>query len=315
MVINKKDCIELLKNHDEFLILSHEHPDGDTLGCAFALCEILRLMGKKRDFACCDEISKDFSYLSDSFSPDEVTDPFIVAVDVADEKLLGSLRDIYGGRIDLCIDHHLSNTHYAKNSFVEERAAACEIIYELSTELGVEPNRYIRESLYTGISTDTGCFRYQNTTPETFRIVADLMEKGIDSKKINKLMFETKTKSSLALELLARKTLEYHFDGKCAIITVTQEMYEESGSGEHECYTITALPRQIEGVLVGAVIKQQKDGKFGISVRTEGEIDASEICKKLGGGGHKGAAGANFTCPYDEGKALLLEAIKSALDG
>ena len=315
MVINKKDCIELLKNHDEFLILSHEHPDGDTLGCAFALCEILRLMGKKRSFACCDEISKDFSYLTASFSPDEVTDPFIVAVDVADEKLLGSLRDIYGGKIDLCIDHHLSNTHYAKNSFVEERAAACEIIYELSTELGVEPNRYIRESLYTGISTDTGCFRYQNTTPETFRIVADLMEKGIDSKKINKLMFETKTKSSLALELLARKTLEYHFDGKCAIITVTQEMYEESGSGEHECYTITALPRQIEGVLVGAVIKQQKDGKFGISVRTEGEIDASEICKKLGGGGHKGAAGANFTCPYDEGKALLLEAIKSALDG
>lgn len=315
MVINKKDCIELLKNHDEFLILSHEHPDGDTLGCAFALCEILRLMGKKRSFACCDEISKDFSYLTASFSPDEVTDPLIVAVDVADEKLLGSLRDIYGGKINLCIDHHLSNTNYAKNSFVEERAAACEIIYELAEEMGVELNQYIRESLYTGISTDTGCFRYQNTTPATFRIVADLMEKGIDSKKINKLMFETKTKSSLALELLARKTLEYHFDGKCAIITVTQEMYEESGSGEHECYTITALPRQIEGVLVGAVIKQQKDGKFGISVRTEGDIDASEICKKLGGGGHKGAAGANFTCPYDEGKALLLEAIKSALDG
>lgn len=315
MVINKKDCIELLKNHDEFLILSHEHPDGDTLGCAFALCEILRLMGKKRSFACCDEISKDFSYLTASFSPDEVTDPFIVAVDVADEKLLGSLRDIYGGKINLCIDHHLSNTNYAKNSFVEERAAACEIIYELAEEMGVELNQYIRESLYTGISTDTGCFRYQNTTPATFRIVADLMEKGIDSKKINKLMFETKTKSSLALELLARKTLEYHFDGKCAIITVTQKMYEESGSGEHECYTITALPRQIEGVLVGAVIKQQKDGKFGISVRTEGDIDASEICKKLGGGGHKGAAGANFTCPYDEGKALLLEAIKSALDG
>lgn len=315
MVINKKDCTELLKNHDEFLILSHEHPDGDTLGCAFALCEILRLMGKKRSFACCDEISKDFSYLTASFSPDEVTDPFIVAVDVADEKLLGSLRDIYGGKINLCIDHHLSNTLYAKNTFVEERAAACEIIYELAEEMGVELNKYIRESLYTGISTDTGCFRYQNTTPATFRIVADLMEKGIDSKKINKLMFETKTKSSLALELLARKTLEYHFDGKCAIITVTQKMYEESGSGEHECYTITALPRQIEGVLVGAVIKQQKDGKFGISVRTEGDIDASEICKKLGGGGHKGAAGANFTCPYDEGKALLLEAIKSALDG
>ena len=315
MVIDKKECIRLLKSHDEFLILSHEHPDGDTLGCAFALCEILRIMGKKRAFDCCDEISADFYYLTKKFQGDEVQNPFVVAVDVADEKLLGSLSNVYSGKIDLCIDHHLSNTFYAKACLVEDRAAACEIIYELAKEAGIELNEYIRESLYTGISTDTGCFRYQNTTPQTFRIAAELTEKGVDTKKINKLMFETKTKSSLALELLARNTLEYHFDEKCAIITVTQQMYDESGSGEHECYSITALPRQIEGVLVGAVIKQKKDGSFGISVRTEGEIDASEICKKLGGGGHKGAAGATFTCSYEDGKAKLLQAIKAALDG
>lgn len=315
MVIDKKECIRLLKSHDEFIVLSHEHPDGDTLGCAFALCEILKVMGKKRAFSCCDEIPKDFYYLTEEFCPDEVSKPFVIAVDVADEKLLGGLQEKYAGRIDLCIDHHLSNTYYAKNVLVEDRAAACEIIYELAAELGIEPNKYIRESLYTGISTDTGCFRYQNTTPTTFRIVADLMEKGVDSRKINKLMFETKTKSSLELELLARKTLEYHFDGRCALITVTQQMYAQSGSGEHECYTITALPRQIEGVLVGAVLKQQKDGTFSVSVRTEGEIDASAICKQMGGGGHKGAAGAGFKCSYDEGKARLLEIIKTALDG
>ena len=315
MVIDRKECVRLLESHDEFLILSHEHPDGDTLGCAFALAEILRNMGKKRSFACCDEVSKDFYYLSEGFEADKLENPFIVAVDVADEKLLGSLKEVYSGKIDLCIDHHLSNTYYAKNVFVEDRASACEIIYELAAELGAELNEYIRESLYTGISTDTGCFRYQNTTPQTFRIAAELTEMGVDTKKINKLMFETKTKSSLALELLARNTLEYHFNGQCAIITVTQKMYEESGSGEHECYSITALPRQIEGVLVGAVIKEQKDGKFGISVRTEGDIDASDICKRLGGGGHKGAAGATFLCSYEEGKKMLLEAIKEALGG
>ena len=315
MVIDKKECIRLLKSHDEFIVLSHEHPDGDTLGCAFALCEILKNMGKKRTFSCCDEIPKDFYYLTEDFCPDEVSNPFVIAVDVADEKLLGSLQEKYAGKIDLCIDHHLSNTYYAKNVLVEDRAAACEIIYELTVELGIEPDKYIRESLYTGISTDTGCFRYQNTTPTTFRIVADLMEKGVDSRKINKLMFETKTKSSLELELLARKTLEYHFDGRCALITVTQQMYAQSGSGEHECYTITALPRQIEGVLVGAVLKQQKDGTYSVSVRTEGDIDASAICKQMGGGGHKGAAGAGFKCSYDEGKARLLDIIKTALDG
>lgn len=315
MVIDLKECAELLKEHSEFVVISHEHPDGDTLGSAFALCEILKKMGKKRVVKCSDVIPKDFFYMTEPYIADDVKDPYIVTVDVADEKLMGDLGALYGGKVDLCIDHHMSNTYYAKNSFVEERAAACEIIYELANELGVEINTYIRECLYTGISTDTGCFRYQNTTPGTFRIVADLMEKGIDAKKINKLMFETKTKSFLELELLARKTLEYHFDGKCAIITLTQSMYKQSGSNEHECHPITALPRQIEGVLVGAVIKEKEDGTFGISLRTEGDIDASEICSHLGGGGHKGAAGASFSCTYEEGKEKLLEVIKTALDG
>lgn len=315
MVIDLKQSAALIRENNEFVILSHEHPDGDTLGSAFALAEILRIMGKKRVVKCSDKIPKDFYYMTDSYVADDVTDPYIVTVDVADEKLLGNMAALYGGKVDLCIDHHISNSYYAKNVFVEDRAAACEIIYELALELGIEPNLYMRECIYTGISTDTGCFRYQNTTPQTLRIAADLMQMGIDSNKINKLMFETKTKSFLELELLARKTLEYHFDGKCAIITLTQSMYKESGSSEHECHPITALPRQIEGVLVGAVIKEKEDGTYGISVRTEGAMDASEICSHLGGGGHKGAAGASFSCSYEEGKAQLLNVIKTALDG
>ncbi len=315
MVIDKKECIQLINEHNEFVVLSHEHPDGDTLGCAFALCEALRLMGKKRVFRCVDQVTKDFYYLTEGYKDDEVTSPFVIAVDIADEKLLGDLISEFGGKIDLCIDHHVSNTYYAKHNLVEDRAAACEIMFELISEMGIELNTYIREAIYTGISTDTGCFRYQNTTASTFRIASILMEQGVDSKKINKLMFETKTKSFLELELLARKTLEYHFDGKCAIITITQSMYEQSGSSEHECYPITALPRQIEGVLVGAVLKEKKDGSFGVSVRTEGEIDASAICSELGGGGHKGAAGASFEIPYEEGKKKLLDIIKNVLDG
>lgn len=315
MVIDRKKCIELINEHDEFLVLSHEHPDGDTLGCAFALCEMLRLMGKRRAFRCADEITSDFSFMASSFIGDTCTDPFIIAVDVADDKLLGSICDEFSGRIDLCIDHHVSNTLYAKNSYIEDRAAACEIIYELAAEMGVETNRYFRNCIYTGIATDTGCFRYQNTTARTFRIAADLMESGIKSNMINKLMFETKSKSFLELEMLARETLEYHFDGKCAIITINQEMYDKSGADEHQCHPITALPRQIEGVLVGAVLKQKGDGSYGISVRTDEGIDASEICGRLGGGGHKGAAGCHPDCSYDEAKTMLLDSIKNSLDG
>ncbi len=313
MLINKNQCVSLLKENESFLILSHEHPDGDTLGCAFALAEILRLLGKKRAFMCADEVTKDFSFLTEGFEGDEIKNPYIVAVDVADARLLGSLQEKYGDKVDLCIDHHMSNTQYAKNLYLQDRAAACEVIYELIDQLGIEDNRYIRNAIYTGISTDTGCFRYQNTTASTFSVASSLMEKGIDAKMINKLMFETKSKSFLELELMARKTLEYHFDGKCAMLTLKQEMYRLSGSNEYECHAIYGLPRQIEGVLVGVILKEKENGTYGISIRTEGDIDASEICARLGGGGHKGAAGASFACSYEEGKMKLLEIIEKAL--
>ena len=315
MVIEKNECLRLLQENNEFLVISHERPDGDTLGCAFALCETLKLMGKKRAFLCADEVTSDFSYMTDGFENDKVENPFIICVDVADAMLMGDLAEEYTQKIDLCIDHHMSNTFFAKNTYLVNKASACEIIYDLACSLPVEVNKYIRNCIYTGVSTDTGCFRYQNTTAETFKTAAELMEKGVDSNKINKLMFETKTKSFLELEMLARETLEYHFEDRCAIITITQDMYEKSGSSEHECYSITALPRQIEGVLVGAVIKEKENGKLSISVRTDDGIDASEICGRLGGGGHKGAAGCRPDCSYEEAKKLLLESVKKSLDG
>ena len=313
MVIDLKECARLLRENDNFLILSHEHPDGDTLGSAFALFTMLHRLGKKCVFECCDEVPKDFYYIKDSVVNDNITPEYIVAVDVADDRLLGSLCEKYKGKVDLCIDHHMSNTYYAKNVLVEDRAAACELIFELCGELSIPVDTYIGNCIYTGISTDTGCFRYQNTTSGTFKIASSLMETGIDSKLINKLMFETKTKSFLALELLARKTLEYYCNGKCAVMTITQDMYNKSGSNEHECYPITALPRQIEGVLVGAVIKQKGEKEYSISVRTEGGIDASAICAALGGGGHKGAAGCTFSGEYEEVKKALLNAIEAAI--
>ena len=315
MVIDKKECLKLLTENNEFLVISHEHPDGDTLGCAFALCEALKLMGKKRAFLCADKVTKDFSFMTDGFVSDELSDPFVVCVDVADANLLGDLASDFEGKVDLCIDHHMSNTFYAKSTYLIERAAACEIVYDLIMSMPVEESRYIRNCIYTGVSTDTGCFRYQNTTAETFKVAAELMAKGVDSNKINKLMFETKSKSFLELEMLARETLQYHFDGKCAIITITQDMYKKSGSTEHECHPITALPRQIEGVLVGAVFKENEEGHFSVSVRTDEGIDASEICSRLGGGGHKGAAGCRPDCDYETAKKLLLESIKISLDG
>lgn len=314
MTIDLIECARLLRENDGFIVLSHEHPDGDTLGGAFALMHMLKAMGKRCAFACADEVPADFSYIYDGLPNDAAVGDFVIAVDVADKKLLGSLCGVYGDKVDLCIDHHLSNTGYADYLCLEECAATCELIYRLCVLLEIPVDRYFAECIYTGISTDTGCFRYQNTTASTLRLAAELFEAGIDSAKINKLMFETKSKSLLALENLARETLEYHFNDECAIITLTREMYKQSGSNEHECYTITALPRQIEGVKVGAVIKEKQDGTFGISVRTDCGIDASVICKRLGGGGHKGAAGCTLDLPLEQVRQKLLEAVKCSLE-
>ena len=181
MVIDLKQCVEILKENDNFLVLSHEHPDGDTLGSAFALMAALKKLGKKRNFKCSDEISKDFSYITDGFSGDDVGEnPFVIAVDVADVHLLGDLAAEYGDKISLCIDHHMSNAYFAEKLLLQDRAAACEIVFKVIKKLGVEIDEYIANCLYTGISTDTGCFRYQNTNAKTFRAVAELVEIRFD---------------------------------------------------------------------------------------------------------------------------------------
>lgn len=315
MTIDLEQCGRILRENDNFLVLSHDHPDGDTLGCAFALMRVLEILGKKRMFLCSDEVPHNFYYIHDGIKNDEITPEYVIAVDVADKRLLGRYEEEYGDRIDLCIDHHMSNTHYASDELIEDRAAASEIVYELIRSMGIGIDKYIGECIYTGISTDTGCFKYQNMTSSVFRIAAELLDTGIDFKNINKLMFETVSKSLLKLELMARKTLEYYFDERLAVMTLTQEMYRKSGSNENECYGITALPRQIEGVLVGAVIKEKEDGSYGISVRTGIEIDASEICLRLGGGGHKGAAACKLKCSLEETKKQLLDSVKISLDG
>ncbi len=312
--IDVKECATLLKEYDNYLILSHRNPDGDTLGSAFALKRALALLGKKSMVRCIDDIHPKFSYLWENLDNTDITFDKIIAVDVADKKLLGeSFEKEYGDRVWLCIDHHLSNREYAENLLLEDRAAAAVVIYEVICELGVEITPEIANCVYTGLATDTGCFMFSNTTPTVHRIAAEMMEKGADYTTINRLMFETKTLSYMKLEQMAVSTIESHFDGKCAIMTITRKMFEESGSSSSECDGIAGIPRKIEGVLVGVTIRERHDGSFKVSLRTVEPIDASKICGKVGGGGHNRAAGCEFNCSLEEVKQTLLEIIKAEL--
>lgn len=310
--IDVKECSSLLKEFDNYLILTHRNPDGDTLGSAFALKRALDSMGKKSHVRCIDPIHPKYSYLWDGIDNTETEYDKIIAVDIADKKLLGeAFEEKYGDNVWLCIDHHMSNREYAENLLLEDKAAAAAIIYEVICELSVVITPEIANCVYTGLATDTGCFMFSNTTPIVHRIAADVMEKGADYVKINRLMFETKTLSYLKLEQMAVSSIESYFDGKCAIMTVTRKMFEESGASSSECDGIAALPRKIEGVKIGITIRERHNGSYKVSMRTVEPYDAAKICGKLGGGGHSAAAGCEFECSLSEVKSTLLDIIKA----
>ena len=312
MIDSPKKVAEILKEQDNILILVHAHPDGDTLGCGFSLCRSLLSLGKNARVSCSDPIPPKYGYLFNDIEQKSFDPDFVVAVDVADTKLLGKTNEeLYANKIDLCIDHHGSNRLYAKQTYLDaSAAAACEILLQIIKELGAEITKETADCIYTGLSTDTGCFRYSNVTPRTMIMGAEMIEKGASHADINTVMFDTKTKSYLELQRLCLDGLEMHFDDKCALITVTQEMFRLSGSDESECDAIASLSRQVEGVVIGATLRERADGSFKVSLRTHEPIDASAICAKMNGGGHPRAAGCQLEGTLEEAKATLLKNIE-----
>lgn len=316
MRIDLRETAETLQSYDKILLLCHAHPDGDTLGSATALAHALSAKGKKIRVECSDPIPKDFGFMFEGLANEEFEPELITAIDVADIKLLGKESEgIYQGRIGLCIDHHGSNMMYADKVCLEpDSASAAEMIYLLLKELEAEITPQIASCLFTGVTTDTGCMRFSNTTPRTFEIAAELAKLGADTYNIIQVFFETKTKTYAALERLALEGMRFYFSDRCAVICVTQDMYQKSGSNESETDRLANLPRQVEGVLVGVSMRELKDGSFKASVRTHGDIDASAICKRLGGGGHMGAAGCTLYGTKQQAINSLLKEIQAEID-
>lgn len=307
MRIDVENCARLLSGQDNILILTHAHPDGDTLGCGFALCRALMKLGKRVRVINDDVISKKYDYLFNDLCFEEFKEDFIVAVDVATENLLGGLQSAYAGKIDLCIDHHLTNTEYARFLLLRDAPAACEIVYDVIHALGAEIDEKIASCLYTGISTDTGCFRYASATAHSYRVAARLIELGADNGKINRAMFETKSKTYVNLERLALNGLKLFCNDRVAIITVTQEMYAATGSNEQETEALAPLTRQIEGVEIGITIREKKDKTCKASLRTYESVNAAELAKFFGGGGHSQAAACRFDCSVEEAKERIIK--------
>jgi phosphoesterase RecJ-like protein len=310
MLTDFSTAVSMLKNADKILILTHRNPDGDTLGSGFALLRALRQLGKRVKLLNADAINEKYAHLYEGLSEESFEEEFIVSVDVAERKLLGDLMEKYADKVDLSIDHHGTGKLFAKKTYCEsESASACEIVYEIIKALGAKIDKGIADCIYTGCSTDTGCFKYSNVTPRTHRIAAELIEYGADHSRINEKMFDTKSMNSIMLERMCYESLEVFGGGKVAVITVTKEMLRKSGTDKSALDAIKPITRQIEGVEIGLTVKEEDGGASGVSIRTSENYDASAICAHFGGGGHIRAGGCEIKDTPENAKEKVIDYI------
>lgn len=303
-----------LKEKDNFLILTHRSPDGDTLGSGYALFFGLKQLGKKARVICGDEIPEKYSYFTAPATMDLIENPTVIAVDIANTVLLGSLENELKNKVELSIDHHKTNTNYAKLNFVDDSYSSnCEIIYKILLELGVNITKVMAEALYTGVSTDTGCFKFVNTTANTHRIAAKLMDMGINSAKIDRIMFDTKSVNRIELEKIAYQNLELYKNNKIAVVAINKSEFLETGCVDDDFNGITTIARSVEGVQVAATMRELDDGTVKVSIRTFNNIDAALFCKQFGGGGHFGAAGCEIKGDLYNAKQLIINAAKKVI--
>lgn len=315
--VDLRSAVLRLRGADKVLILCHKNPDGDTIGSAGALCKALQALGKTAAVLCSDPIPKMYDFMAIPVFDGGFEPAFIVAVDVASIQLFGDRNHVqdYAGRVQLCIDHHASNSGYAYETLLDSGAAAAsELLTALIPEMGVTITPDIAACLYTGIATDTGCFRFTNTTAATHRAAAAMIDAGADVDALNTLLFENRSQARIKAERMVLESLEYYFSDRCALIFLTWDQICAAGVAGAELEDLTSLPRSIEGVEVGLTLRQQKDGSFKISVRTSGQIDACAIARRLGGGGHSRAAGCEISGNLDNAKHAILEEVKKELD-
>ncbi|MDR3314804.1 MAG: DHH family phosphoesterase [Oscillospiraceae bacterium] len=315
--IDVRQAAERLQTAPALRILVHSHPDGDTLGCAFALARAMHWLGKDVCVLSEDPIPEMFAFMAAGLPQREREYGLLVCVDVADEHLLGKRQvERFGGRIALNLDHHATNPLFAAETCVDPAAAAAaELVCDVIDTLGVPLDTAMASCLYAGISTDTGCFRYSNTTARSHRCAARFMELGTPAAELDRAFFETKTKTCAALERMAFEGLRFYCGDRVAMIVVTQAMFRKSGSNEEEFIKLVPQTRQIEGVLVGVSIREREDGSFKISLRSHAPVDAAEICARMGGGGHARAAGCASEKPLGATVEEIVGYIDEALQG
>ena len=297
MTVN--ECTRLLRENDDFLIVTHARPDGDTLCSAAALCSALRRSGKQARLFPNPEITDNYMpFVGEFLGEGRRAGEYVVSVDLANDNMLPKS---FEGKVELSIDHHASNSGYAAHTLLDAEMAACvEIILGLIHELCGELSLREAELLYVAIATDCGCFCFGNTTARTLTDAAELLALGVNNAELNKTFFRSHTRARIALEGMIYSSLKSYRDGAINVVVISREMMRASGATENDCDDLASLPGRVRGNIVAITVRELAPGRSKASVRTNSQVDASAICSRFGGGGHFMAAGCTAEMdPYE----------------
>lgn len=296
------DIKRLIEKHHSFVLLEHEKPDGDCVGSGLALVQALQNLGKQALLISQDPHPAVYDFLPGNefhtraqyIEPEDFHAEVAVFIDCTDPERAGKGLELAKNSVWVNIDHHVSNTGFGDVSLVCPSAAATgEIIYKLLLAMEVSITKEIATCLFVAIATDTGGFRYQNTTKETFEIAGALTGYGANPWEIAEQIFETRSVSSVLLLGKALNTLKVSRGGKLATLAVSRDMMAQAGASADETEGIIGFPRSISGVEVSLLFREMEDGSgFHVSFRSRSKVDVSKIAMRLGGGGHPRAAGA-----------------------
>jgi len=303
------------------LIATHVNPDGDAIGSSLALAETLQKLGKKVVLYDRDPVPYMFTFLplADHFvsriPEDEIFD-LLLLLDCSELSRTGDVLPGFTGYRQMgCIDHHVTNDSFAQVNLIDAKASAtAELVYEVISRVDPDFSREVAINLYTGIITDTGSFHYANSTPRSFAIAGEMVNRGVDPWMVAQQVYESEPVSRLQLLGSVLQTLQISPDGKAACVTVTREMYEQTGTSAEHTDRLVNYPRSIAGVEVAFLLRQDGEKSYKLSFRSRGDVDVASLAQEFGGGGHKNAAGCYLTGTADEIIRLVFHKIALLLD-
>lgn len=309
--LTRNETAQYLLSHDNYCILSHRRPDGDTIGSTAALCLGLRQLGKTAHVLFNCEVSDRFAWLHAGLTKEAAEEgDTIVSVDVASPGMLPKSFLHLLGKIDLRIDHHDAATSFTEAELVDGKSASCaELTWDVLEDAGVTMDKDIAEAVYVGVSTDTGCFRYSNTTDHTFSVAARCAKAGARVYELNQELFETNTLGRLKMQAWIVDHMKLLRGGEMAIVAIPKSVEAEIGVTEDDMDNISSFPRTVAGVCMAATLRETADGDTKISVRAVPGYDATLVTVPFGGGGHKGAAGGALKMPIQEAVKAVEEAM------